>query len=220
MKEIQVFAALRYFGSFVTRYPFANALLDVFEIEPEPKYLKLALKLGHHLVNHFWDSENNSFFMTSDDHEKLIIRPKSNYDLSLPSGNSVSAFVMLRLYHMSQEQKFLEITTKILESQAQMAAENPFGFGYLLNTLSIYLEKPVEITIINTENSDICKSLLTNYLPNSFMVTIQNSTQLENLSEYSFFAGKNFEDKTSVFVCKDFSCSLPLHTLDEINSHL
>ena len=60
----------------------------------------------------------------------------------------------------------------------------------------------------------------TNYLPNSFMVTIQNSTQLENLSEYSFFEGKNFEDKTSVFVCKDFSCSLHLHTLDEINSHL
>jgi uncharacterized protein YyaL (SSP411 family) len=121
---------------------------------------------------------------------------------------------------MSQEQSFLEITTKILESQAQMAAENPFGFGYLLNTLSIYLEKPLEITIINTENSELCKSLLTNYLPNSFMVTIQNSTQLENLSEYSFFAGKVFEDKTSVFVCKDFSCSLPLHTLDEINSHL
>ncbi|MEK0319427.1 MAG: thioredoxin, partial [Nitrosopumilus sp.] len=153
-------------------------------------------------------------------HEKLIIRPKSNYDLSLPSGNSVSAFVMLRLYHMSQEQSFLEIATKILESQAQMAAENPFGFGYLLNAISIYLEKPVEITIINTENSELCKSLLTNYLPNSFMVTIQNSTQLENLSEYPFFTGKFFEDKTSVFVCKDFSCSLPLHTIDEINSHL
>jgi len=27
MKEIQVFAALRYFGSFVTRYPFANAVI-------------------------------------------------------------------------------------------------------------------------------------------------------------------------------------------------
>jgi uncharacterized protein YyaL (SSP411 family) len=124
------------------------------------------------------------------------------------------------LYHLSQEQNFLEIATKILESQAQMAAENPFGFGYLLNTLSIYLQKPVEITIINTENSEICKSLLTNYLPNSFIVTIQNSTQLENLSKYPFFTGKTFEDKTSVFICKDFSCSLPLHTIDEINSHL
>ena len=199
---------------------FTNALLDVFEIEPDSKYLKLALKLGTHLVDHFWDSKTNSFFMTSDDHEKLIIRPKSNYDLSLPSGNSVSASVMLRLYHMSQKQNFLDISTKILESQAQMAAENPFGFGYLLNTIFNYLQKPIEITIINQENSKLCQSLLTDYLPNSFIVTVQNSIQLESLSEYPFFAGKNFADKTSVFVCKDFSCSLPLTTIDEINSHL
>ena len=199
---------------------FVNALLDVFEIEPDQKYLKMSLKLGHHLINHFWDSENKNFFMTSDKHEKLIIRPKSNYDLSLPSGNSVSAFVMLRLYHLSQENTFLEITTKIMESQAQMAAENPFGFGYLLNTISMYIQKPVEITIINTENSEICKSLLLDYLPNSIMITIKNSSQLEDLSDYPFFAGKLFEDSTSVFVCKNFSCSLPLHTLDEIKSNL
>jgi hypothetical protein len=52
------------------------------------------------------------------------------------------------------------------------------------------------------------------------MITIKNSSQLKNLSEYPFFAGKLFEDKTSVFVCKDFTCSLPLHTLDEIKSNL
>jgi uncharacterized protein YyaL (SSP411 family) len=199
---------------------FINALLDVFEIEPDQNYLKLSLKLGHHLINHFWDSTNNNFFMTSDDHEKLIIRPKSNYDLSLPSGNSVSAFVMLRLYHLSQEQTFLEITTKIMESQAQMAAENPFGFGYLLNTISMYIQKPLEITLINTENSEICDSLLLDYIPNSMIITIQNTSQLQNLSEYPFFEGKSFEDKTTVFVCKDFTCSLPLHTLDEVNSNL
>jgi len=199
---------------------FVNALLDVFEIEPDEKYLKLSVKLGHHLVNHFWDSENNSFFMTSDDHEKLIIRPKSNYDLSLPSGNSVSAFAMLRLYHLSQEKIFLEITTKIMESQAQIAAENPFGFGYLLNTISMFIQKPVEITLINTENSEIRKSLDLDYLPNSILITIQNSAQLESLLDYPFFTGKSFEDKTSVFICKDFTCSLPLHTLEEINSNL
>jgi len=199
---------------------FVNALLDVFEVQANSKYLELALKLGDYLVNHFWDSENNSFFMTSDSHEKLIIRPKSNYDLSLPSGNSVSSFVMLRLFHLSQNQKFLEISTKILESQAQMAAENPFGFGYLLNTITIYLEKPVEITIINNENSDICESLNETYLPNSFRVVIDDSSQLKNLSSYPFFSGKTFESKTSVLICKNFSCSLPLHNMDEINSNL
>ncbi|EIJ66453.1 lanthionine synthetase C-like protein, partial [Candidatus Nitrosopumilus salaria BD31] len=63
---------------------FINALLDVFEIESDQKYLQLSLNLANYLLEHFWDSDANSFFMTSDNHEKLIIRPKSNYDLSLP----------------------------------------------------------------------------------------------------------------------------------------
>ena len=199
---------------------FTNALLDVFEIEPESKYLDLALKLGYYLVDHFWDSENSSFFMTSDDHEKLIIRPKSNYDLSLPSGNSVSCLVMLRLFHLTQEEKFLKIATQIMESQAQIAAENPFGFGYLLNTIYTYLQKPTEITIINPENSEICEFLSGKFLPESILVTINNKTQLENLAKFPFFAGKIFSDKTSVFVCKDFTCSLPLSSIAEIDSHL
>ena len=199
---------------------FTNALLDVFEIEPESKYLDLASKLGYYLVDHFWDSENSSFFMTSDDHEKLIIRPKSNYDLSLPSGNSVSCLVMLRLFHLTQEEKFLKIATQIMESQAQIAAENPFGFGYLLNTIYTYLQKPTEITIINPENSEICKFLSGKFLPESILVTIHNKTQLENLAKFPFFAGKIFSDKTSVFVCKDFTCSLPLSSIAEIDSHL
>ena len=109
---------------------------------------------------------------------------------------------------------------KIMESQAQTAAENPFGFGYLLNTISLYLEKPTEITIINSENSELCNSLFKNYLPNSFIINIQNSDQLKTLSKYPFFTGKSFEDKTSVFICKNFTCSLALHTLDEVNSTL
>jgi hypothetical protein len=199
---------------------FVNALLDVFEIEPERKYLDLAIVLGNYLIDHFWDPENKSFFMTSDDHEKLIIRPKSNYDLSLPSGNSVSCLVMLRLYHMTHEEKFLTIATQIMESQAQMAAENPFGFGYLLNAIYVYLQKPTEITIINTENSEICNNLNTMFVPESILVMINNQRQLEALTQYQFFTGKTFEKNTSVFVCKNFSCSLPLTSIEQIKSHL
>lgn len=199
---------------------FVNALLDVFEIKPEFKYLNLAKKLGHHLVAHFWDDATSSFYMTSDEHESLIIRPKSNYDLSLPSGNSVSSFVMLRLFHLTQEHKFLEIATKIMESQAQMAAENPFGFGYLLNTIYTYLQKPVEITVINDENSEICRYLNEKFIPESMMVSVNDKSKLNALSEFPFFKGKTFEEKTSVFVCKDFTCSLPLHSIDEIESNL
>jgi uncharacterized protein YyaL (SSP411 family) len=193
---------------------FVNALLDVFEIHPNSKYLKLSEQLGQYIVDHFWDEKNNNFFMTSDSHESLIIRPKSNYDLSLPSGNSVSCFVMLRLFHHSQNPKFLEISTKIMESQAQMAAENPFGFGFLLNTIYMYLQKPLEITVLNDENKKISDFLTKSFLPESILVSIKNAKQYDDLSHYPFFAGKNFDpNKTKVFVCKNFTCSLPLQIL-------
>jgi len=199
---------------------FANALLDVFEINPNSKYLDQAISFGNYLIDHFWDSEHNSFFMTADNHEKLIIRPKSNYDLSLPSGNSVASHLMLRLYHLTQEKRFLEIATKIMESQATLAAENPFGFGYLLNVIYTYLQKPVEITVLNSKNDEINQFLTKKFLPESILVTIKDENQLQNLLQYPFFEGKKFEEKTTVFVCKDFTCSLPLQTVSEIEDQL
>ena len=199
---------------------YANSLLDVFEINPEKNYLEKASRLGTYLIGHFWDPEHNSFFMTADDHEQLIIRPKSNYDLSLPSGNSVASHLMLRLYHLTQDKKFLDISVKVLESQAQMAAENPFGFGYLLNTLFLYMQKPIEITLLNPVNKEILNELIQKFIPESILVTVNEQAQLKSLLSYPFFAGKDFTNKTRVFVCKDFTCSLPLESISEIEKQL
>ncbi|HEX9846721.1 MAG TPA: thioredoxin domain-containing protein [Candidatus Nitrosotenuis sp.] len=200
---------------------FVNALIDVFEANPQAKYLELATNLANYLVDHFWDAEHNSFYFTADNSEQLIIRPKNNYDLSMPSGNSVAALALLILYHLTQQKSFLEISTKIMESFAIMAAENPFGFGFLLNTIYLYLQTPTEITLINTKNKELYDFVTKKFLPETILVTIQNADQLKQLSKHAFFAGKEFDDsKTAVFVCKNFSCSLPLATIPEIENLL
>jgi uncharacterized protein YyaL (SSP411 family) len=197
------------------------SLLDVFEINPEKKYLERAASLGKYLIEHFWDSEHKNFFMTADNHEKLIVRPKSNYDLSMPSGNSVAANSLLRLYHLTQDKKFLDISLDVMQSQASLAAENPFGFGHLLNTIYMYLQKPIEITILNSKNSDVSNYLVGLFLPESILVTVKNENQLTNLANLQFFAGKKFDkEKTIVYVCKDFTCSLPLESISEIEKYL
>jgi uncharacterized protein YyaL (SSP411 family) len=199
----------------------ANASVDMFENTSQPKYLLFATNLANYLITHFWDDSTNGFFFTSDDHEKLIMRPKNNYDLSMPSGNSVAAYVLLKLYHITQNKQFLEIAKKIIESQAISAAENPFAFGYLLNALYLYYQKPTEITIINGKNSELVSSLRKKFLPESIMVLIESQSNLEALSKHPFFSGKEFQnDKTTVFVCKNFSCSLPLSDLSEIEKEL
>ena len=139
----------------------------------------------------------------------------------MPSGNSVAANTLLRLYHITQEEKFHKISQKILESQATLAAENPFAFGYMLNVLYLEIQKPTEITILNTQNSQIISTLNKKFLPESIMVIISDNDELDTLSKFSFFAGKEFPtDQTNVFVCKNFSCSLPLTNISSIEESL
>ncbi len=196
---------------------FVNALLDLFEVNPDKKYLELALYYANYLVEHFWDSRENNFFFTADNHEQLIIRTKNIYDLSLPSGNSVAAGAFLRLYHLTQEKQFLDISVKIMESLSTMAAENPFGFGQLLIVTYMYLQKPIEITLLNQKDLEIYNYLTKKFLPQSMLVTVDNEEFLSSLKKYPFFAGKEYDKtKTTVFVCKDFTCSMPLHSMSEI----
>jgi len=198
----------------------ANALIDVFEVTSDPYFLDMAKQIAHYMIDHFWNDSENSFYFTADTHESLIIRPKNYYDLSVPSGNSVAANALVKIHHLTQEEKFIEISKKILESNGTSAAENPFAFGYLLNVMNLYLNSPTEITIINNENSEIINSLYKKFLPEGFIITIKNDSILESLSKYPFFEGKEFSKNTQVTICKNFSCSLPLSNLNEIEKNL
>ncbi|MFL6377137.1 MAG: thioredoxin domain-containing protein, partial [Nitrososphaeraceae archaeon] len=75
---------------------YVNALLDVFEVSSKAEYLERAIVYTDFMLKHFWDSSSGSLFLTSDDHEELIMRTKNFYDLAIPSGNSMAANNLLR----------------------------------------------------------------------------------------------------------------------------
>jgi uncharacterized protein len=209
-------------GAYLDDYAyFVNSLLDYFEARPARKCLDLAIKYANYLLEHFWDENEKNFFFTADNHEKLIIRTKNIYDLSLPSGNSVAAGALFRLYHITQDKRYLDTSLKIMESLSTMAAENPFGFGQLLNVIYMYLKKPTEITMINHVNKELCAYLEKRFLPESILVGIDEAEDLKELQSLPFFAGKEFvRDKTKVYVCRDSTCSLPLETIEEVENLL
>jgi len=198
----------------------SNSLIDVFEITSDVYFLEMAQKIANYMIEHFWNEDEKSFFFTADNHESLIVRPKNYYDLSVPSGNSVASNALLKLYHLTHDEKFLKISEKILESNGTSAAENPFAFGYLLNVMNLYLNSPTEITIVNTENSEIVNSLYKKFIPEGIIIPIDDNDKMTSLLKYPFFEGKEFSDKTSVMICKNFSCSLPMSELAQIEENL
>jgi uncharacterized protein len=209
---------------------YVNALLDVFEVSSNAKYLEKALLYTDFMLRHFWDSGTGSLFLTSDDHEQLIMRTKNFYDLSIPSGNSIAAYNLLRLYHISQNNDYLNKAEQIIKAASNPAIKNPFGFGQLLITMFLYLKKaPTEIIIIKRPTKDASYQLSSwlnkQFIPDGISIIIDDKSQLEKLQKYPMFMrgniGSDSENKPEVaFVCRDFACSLPLHSIEELQRSL
>lgn len=202
---------------------YINGLLDLFEADSKAEYLHRAMAYAEHMVKHFWDETNGDFFFTSDNHEKLIVRTKSVYDLSIPSGNSITALVLLRLYHYTQNQDYFRKAEKVLSTNATMAAENPFAFGQLLNAVYMYVRKPVEVTLIANDSkaNDAITWINKQYLPEGIFAIV-DAANISQLQDMAFFKGKDAvkEKPFTAYVCKNFTCSLPLHSIDDISRNL
>jgi uncharacterized protein YyaL (SSP411 family) len=196
---------------------YTSALLDLFAVESRPEYLEKAIKYTEFMLAHFWDEKEGNLFFTSDDHEQLIVRTKNFYDLAIPSGNSVAASNLLRLYHYTQNAGYLEKAKRIMKSGARPAAENPFGFGQLLTAIYLYVKKPVEVTII--EKGEISRWLNSTFLPDGIIASVERK-DLTALERFSFFKGRDAQGGETAFVCRNFTCSLPIKSRQELARQL
>jgi hypothetical protein len=141
----------------------------------------------------------------------------------------MAASNLLRLYHFNQNSNYIDKAEHIMRAGAKTAAENPFGFGQLLIAMYLYIKKPVEVTIIRkTEkraSSEMVNWLNKQYIPNGIIAIIDNKSQLQELQNYPFFKGRNLEQENQkeseyALVCRNFSCSLPIHSIQELERHI
>jgi uncharacterized protein YyaL (SSP411 family) len=206
---------------------YVNGLLDLFAANSREEYLSKSVKYTDFMLEHFWDEKEGNLFFTSDDHEQLISRTKNFYDLAIPSGNSMAASNLLRLYHYSQKKLYLDNAVRIMKAGSRSAAENPFGFGQMLNSIYLYVKRPVEVTVIFTnsdestiDNSSLAGWLNKQYLPNGIL-GIVHINELQKLQHYPFFKGRQPQDASeTAYVCKNFSCSLPIQAVEVLEREL
>jgi uncharacterized protein YyaL (SSP411 family) len=205
---------------------YISGLLDLFAANSKQEYLDKAITYTDFMLQHFWDEREGNLFFTSDDHEQLISRTKNFYDLAIPSGNSMAATNLLRLYHYSQNNSYLDKAVRIMKAGSSSAAQNPFGFGQMLNSIYLYVKKPVEVTVITTDNSTNTNNphlvawLNRQFLPNCINAIVRAS-ELAALQRYPAFKGREAQSGgETAFVCKNYTCSLPIQSIEELERQL
>jgi uncharacterized protein YyaL (SSP411 family) len=198
---------------------YVGGLLDLFAIDSKQQYLDKAIKYTDFMLQHFWDDKDGNLFFTSDDHEKLIVRTKNFYDLAIPSGNSAAALNLLKLYHYTQNGGYLDRAASIIKSGAKPAAENPFGFGHLLMAIYLYVKKPVEVTVVSGDkHSGLAQWLNLQFVPDGINAVVDKK-EIDKLQKYAYFKGRAAEEETA-FVCRNFTCSLPIKSEKELERQL
>lgn len=211
------------FNAYLDDYAcFSAALLDVYEATFEPEYLDEAVALTDVLLDRFWDTQEGGFFFTSSDHEALISRSKSAFDGSVPSGNSVAASVLLRLYYATERQDYLTKAETIFRLFYDALEQNPFGFSNMLCGLDLYLRRPKEIVLLGDPAAPATTALLRkihrNFIPNKTLLCFDPARPPQQ-GVPSLLEGKTrIDDQLTAYVCHNFACSLPVTSWEELQA--
>ena len=197
----------------------AAGLLDLFEATLNRADLDRAVELAEIMSDEFWDEAGGGFFYTGRSHERLIAQSKPIFDGSIPSGNAVATQVLLRLYHYKGKEDYLKRAERILRAYYNAMENQPFGFAHMLAALDFYLQKPKEVVLVGDKKEPKTVELLTKihslYVPNMTLQLASPGDSLEKIS--SLLAGKKqIEDKPTVYVCHNFTCSRPVVEWDDL----
>jgi uncharacterized protein YyaL (SSP411 family) len=115
-----------------------HGLLTLHDVTQDKQRLEQARSLADLMVKYHLDPKGG-FYYTSNDHEQLFARAKDQYDAALPSGNSLAAQDLVRLWVKTGNAKY-GLAEQTIKSLAAPLKTNPIALTGLAHALGMYLD--------------------------------------------------------------------------------
>jgi uncharacterized protein len=182
----------------------AHGFVELHVATGDLRWLLAARRLALRAVELFADDAHGGFFLTPSDGERLVARRKDLDDNPLPSGNSMLAFVLLRLARMWGDDGLERLGAGVLRLVRDTITRAPSAFGWTLCALDLHLSPPREIAIAGGPDSDVARAALRGYDPNAVVAFGPSG-------DVPLLLGKDLVDgKPAVYVCERFACQAPV----------
>ena len=206
---------------------YVYGLLDLYEAGFEVKYLKYARDLAEDMVGRFWDEKEGGFYLTAKDAEELLFRPKEAHDGALPSGNSIAALDMIRLYHMTRDQRWEDATEKFFQAFSGPVSKNPSAYAQVLTALDFFRGPSQEIVIAGRGDDQKLKSMVEAvyryFIPNKVILFAPaGAEEKSEIVSMAPFLREQIPSKgaVTVYVCENHICKLPVTEMDKLHEIL
>ena len=135
-------------GAFLDDYAcVAEGLLALYGCTLDERWFVAARALADGLAERF-RRQAGGFYDTSVEHESLIARPRATYDSPTPTGNSMTATILLKLSALTGDDGYRQLAEEALDSLAAEAAAAPVMSGQWLSAALLAEEGPTEVAIV------------------------------------------------------------------------
>jgi uncharacterized protein len=186
----------------------ANGLYELHVATGELRWLEESRRLALLAVELFADEQRGGFFLTPADGEQLVARKKDFDDHPTPSGNSMLAYVLLRLARLWGDDELERLAVGVFRLVWRLLPQAPSAFGHALSALDLNFSPPREIAVIGPADSAVARAALAPFEPNT-VVAFGPSGNVPLLE------GKDFVDgRPAVYICENFACQAPLTQLE------
>jgi uncharacterized protein YyaL (SSP411 family) len=195
-------------NGFLEDYCFTiEALLALYGITFEERWLTEARALAEHAIRHFHDEATGLFNFTSDLDPGLITRPMELHDNVTPASNSSMANGLFLLGTLYDDERYLALSERAALSGTTQLAIYPTGHSHWAQGLLMRVFPLNEIAITGPDARTFRGNFAAHYLPNRLFLGCTNASSLPLLKDKTLPA-------STIFVCVEKACQLPVHTVD------
>jgi uncharacterized protein len=182
----------------------AHGLYKLHVATGDLRWLEESARLARRAVELFADERHGGFFLTPAEGERLVSRPKNLEDHPLPAGNSMLAFVLLRLARIYGDDELERRGVDALRLVRDALTRVPHAFGWALCALDLHLSPRRELAIVGGPDSAVARAALAPFDPNAVVA-------FGPAEGVPLLAGKGLVDgKPAVYVCERFACQAPI----------
>jgi uncharacterized protein len=182
----------------------AHGLYELHVATGDLHWLRESHRLALLAVELFADDANGGFFMTPVDGEALVSRQKDLDDNPTPSGNSMLAFVLLRLARLWGDDELERLAVGVLRLLRDAIPRAPQAFGWALCALDLHLSPPRELAIVGDPASPVARAALAGFDANTVVAFGPGD-------DVPLLAGKDLVGgEAAVYVCERFACRAPV----------
>lgn len=188
-----------------------KALIDFYQISFDEKYLIKANELMELSMAYFYSEEKKLFYFKSNTDAALIARKLDLTDDVIPSANSIFGHCLQALSFYFSNNHYEKMVDDMLLLVQQKFAKTTSSYTNWMQLSLNKIQGVKQIVIAGPEANNYFAQLSQNYLPNTLFALAAEQSVIPLVKDKL-----PIENKTTIYVCQDKTCGLPMFSLENL----